>query len=95
MSHTPGPWRFEIRQEYPNGHVNGIWGPDGEEIIVTDSGFYPPIISDAMLIAAAPDMLDALKSITVDAARATNPSARMFNYDQACAAIAKAEGKQP
>lgn len=61
--HTPGPWRFVIRTDCPNGHVEGIWGPNKKEIVVTDSGYYPPTIADARLIVAAPDMLDLLEEV--------------------------------
>lgn len=90
MSHTPGPWRFEIRTDYPNDHVNGIWGPGGEEIVVTDSGYYPPTIADARLIAAAPDLLAALKfALTADSGFACPAATEAVLL----AAIAKAEGR--
>lgn len=89
MAHTPGPWTFEIRTDYPNGHVEGIWGPTGEEIVVTDSGYYPPTIDDARLICAAPALLQACKAAL---------NARMYREwpelaDFLMAAIRLAEGE--
>lgn len=86
---TPGPWRFAIRTSYPNGHVNGIWGANGEEIVVTDSGYYPPTIADAHLIAAAPELLAAAKDVLTW----LSPDISVVALKDLRAAIAKAEGK--
>ena len=40
--------------------VDGIYAADGDRIVETDSGVYPPYRADAILIAAAPEMLEAL-----------------------------------
>lgn len=61
MSHSPAPWRFTPRTDYPNGHIEGIWDANGDQVVVTDSGYYPPTIDDARLIAAAPDLLQACR----------------------------------
>jgi len=94
--HTPGPWTFEPRLEYENGHCLGIFGPNGEEIVVTDSGYYPPKLADAHLIAAAPDLLAALKELAFWCRGPADPD-DMESYYEAQrltdAAIAKAEGR--
>lgn len=42
-----------------------IEGADGEHIVETDGGFYPPQLADARLIALAPRMLQLLEEISV------------------------------
>jgi len=58
--HTPGPWRFY--DTYPNdgeyAEVFGPWGPDYHDRIPVCG---PNAIPDARLIAAAPDLLAALR----------------------------------
>lgn len=73
-SHTPGPWRIEGVE---------IWGANNQHV-VWELG---PNDADSSLIAAAPDLLAALK-------------ARLHDIDCSCAAcgpmqaaIAKAEGR--
>ena len=57
-NYTPGPWRV-ITSCYD--HM--VEGPNGEEIIWQDGPYQTPTIklSDARLIAAAPDMYEAAK----------------------------------
>ena len=87
MTHTPGPWRHEnysARQDYD------IVGPNGEDLAFvnpTDGGDDPivyPVEANARLIAAAPDLLEALKAVVSVADRKT------IEFDLAHAAIAKA-----
>ena len=87
MTHTPGPWHKR--------NVTEIWGGPDKHIASTknrsmDNGLIShEIDANARLIAAAPEMLEALKAARVvveaDGARAT-----LSIID---AAIAKAEGK--
>lgn len=77
--HTPGPWKitaasFTIKAAAVGTVVYG--NPDN-----------PNRLADARLIAAAPDLLEALKGVLRVADRATT------EFDAARAAIAKAEGK--
>ena len=72
MKHTPGPWELVLSD---GGRVLGIrttalypveWDEDDTQprkIVETDSGFYPPRLPDARLIAAAPDLLEALEGL--------------------------------
>ena len=88
-AHTPGPW---IASE-PNGKGNG-WrvGPAW----LGERAWSPETAADARLIAAAPEMLEALEKLLEDAycdcggchCRRPSYAAR----DAADAAIAKAEG---
>jgi hypothetical protein len=58
MSHTPAPWKFVPDCEYEVGY---LFGADEKFIcdFVTD-----PSPANARLIAAAPDLLEALKSFS-------------------------------
>ena len=88
--HTPGPWQTSI---------DGERVLDNTESFVanckpTDSAF-PMNKANARLIAAAPELLAALKVLTLDAAvkswlEAHDPKA----IEQARAAIARAEGRE-
>ena len=66
--HTPGPWSVKIRESSFRPGVfieDGVCGPDGEQIRV--HGFTltnsETAKANARLIAAAPEMLEALRSI--------------------------------
>jgi hypothetical protein len=80
MPHTPRPWEYGIRRD------KSIWlslgdpksGPHYQGDLVASE-------ADARLIAAAPDLLEALKGLVANDCT--------FWRDAARAAIAKAEGK--
>jgi hypothetical protein len=78
--HTPGPWSLEAVKDYMRPHDTGI---DSE---------IPESIANAHLIAAAPDLLAALRVIAEDGKR--NGWIPSFHWGEARAAIAKAEGEQ-
>lgn len=82
MSHTPGPWQlYEFRDTVvvSPGPRHKLW----------EKSFWKTYIADARLIAAAPDLLEALEwarpliAMTADEAL----------YDKTRAAIAKAKGE--
>jgi hypothetical protein len=77
MSHTPGPWRFDKDNlnVYSNGLVAQTFGHlhNGEKA------------ANAHLIAAAPELLEALE-------RARGQWIHSVNAEQCLAAIAKAKG---
>jgi hypothetical protein len=87
MSHTPGPWTWV------EGY-NGLYGSGEDNDVLTFADYEGMYLSysnkythgNARLIAAAPDLLEALKA------------ARSFHWGdveaQVNAAIAKAEGKE-
>ncbi len=80
MSHTSGPWRVDCVEVYGANNKHVVW----------ELGSDNP--ADWALIAAAPDLLAALK----DLVRATdNPASGALGdpWDVARAAIAKAEGR--
>ena len=61
--HTPGPWKV-----IPSWGDWTIEGPNKEEIIFQDGPYQTPTIwlENARLIAAAPDMLEALQNLEND-----------------------------
>ncbi len=93
MAHTPGPWHAANANEPKILHAFVISNDDGFGIIATVNlhrGKDAPSEgeSNARLIAAAPDLLAALKAVVAIADRKT------VEFDAARAAIAAAEGKQ-
>jgi predicted RNase H-like HicB family nuclease len=68
-----------------------VEGPNGEEIIWQDGNYDTPTIKleDARLIAAAPDLLEALQHLMVAHGEQLD-----YAFQQAQEAIAKATGEQ-
>lgn len=93
VNHTPGPWRAG---SLPTCATGFIWSKDGTQIAAEIDK-----ISDARLIAAAPDLLDALQSAaghlqeTLDDPRwrEMHPVGICPVLDKVRAAIAKATGE--
>lgn len=93
--HTPGPWKLEIihlstgrnrhvRASSPSRGVAEVWGPDEDK--ESDA--------NARLIAAAPELLEALRDIRANCSCCeTQPNEPCANCLRCEAAIAKAEGK--
>ena len=99
MSHTPGPWRVDLR-EMRDGWV--IVVDDNEGIVAnvnTESGpDIPPLVSrkmpagaNAALIAAAPEMLEALEAM-VEMVE-LNGVGKRYALGLAASAIRKARGE--
>lgn len=86
--HTPGPWETNDKRPQCNGI--GIFSGSQFLAFVGDSDSQTPCEANARLIAAAPDLLEALRSIT-DAADEKRVTAK--HYEIARAAIAKATGE--
>ena len=92
--HTPGPWSFKVA---PNGDCGimangtGIFAEAFADIRHAHECNLDEALANARLIAAAPDMLDALKAMrddaTIKAVCASPLWAQMVN------AIEKAEGR--
>ncbi len=86
MSHTPRPWKLSVMDD---GVCLDVTGPNGEEIVGgcgCCSSPWTANIADAPLLAAAPELLDALKIAVLYVTMKED-------WDIAEAAIAKAEGK--
>ncbi|MBK7366158.1 MAG: hypothetical protein IPI97_14670 [Nitrosomonas sp.] len=98
--HTPGPWSVKVdthdAKVFSNTKpfVAGIYAADGHTVLVeTDDGNYPPKLADALLMAAAPEMLEALKFVLKD----NNADSTMLGpsaWEIVSKAIAKAEGRE-
>jgi len=77
--HAPAPWHFDHNRDEFTVYADNDW-PIARLLDLND-------IKHAMLIAAAPELLAALKAVVAIADRRTD------EFDAARAAIAKAEGK--
>ena len=86
MAHTPGPWIGAWSFSFPSIFV--VWS--GTQRVLTADSREMPLIDDANLIAAAPELLDACRRAldVVDGIRTIVPL-----RDALKSAIAKAEGK--
>lgn len=82
-NHAPGPWVRRLQKT-----AIGIFDACGQLIATVTPGRFSKT-ADAMLIAAAPDLLAALKDAK---ANAGNPE-RVYQITSA--AVAKAEGRTP
>jgi len=97
--HTPGPWTVEHRKdngEMMSAQFGFIHGPKGKSDWVADVGYLhndngSGSMTNARLIAAAPELLAALSAI-LD--MATDNRTHGSEIDMACAAIAKATGRE-
>lgn len=82
--HTPGPWRYD----YAPGYCGELLAPNGTTLaeFVTE-----PSEADARLIAAAPELLEALNAMLTHMGMDEDEWNKV-TFDQARAAIAKANG---
>ena len=93
VAHTPGPWAF-VKAGSFGWNIRGTWhGEPNSQLAYVDAGvcqtrgpFTDENTANARLIAAAPDLLAALKAVVAVSNRKTDA------YTRAYAAIAKAEG---
>lgn len=100
-THTPGPWTGHIIP----GPEFVITGGNGQTVfLIGDNRRLLPMQTDARLIAAAPDLLAALKSLVDQSEKAVAECLRhhpegwdwgTLPVEAARKAIAKAEGRQP
>lgn len=109
--HTPGPWRWVDRSsswDYKD-ELPRLESDEGAEVLWLGDNetYYPtagnrPNEADAALIAAAPELLEALKALLAvveedDFDLAMNHGVKMYGprLEPARAAIARAEGTEP
>lgn len=106
--HTPGPWKWDHDELHQASLIDAYYAArerneyenHPQAIVETDSGYYGPFGADRDLIAAAPDMLAALKEFRlkeeyVAGAQGNHLILRipLDVIQKAAAAIAKAEGR--
>lgn len=94
--HTPGPWRTKregFSTIYVEAPIGGGWVQEIAACGPTNDGSAQQE-ANARLIAAAPEMLEALRNIC-DEQDAQQGYASLAAYDQARAIIAKATGDTP
>lgn len=85
--HTPGPWRVDYTQ--------GIVTKDGVPIAYVYNDYSDTPLPDARLIAAAPELLEVLKTLAdypIAGGYALGPCITECDMKEIRAAIAKAEG---
>jgi hypothetical protein len=82
--HTPGPWTQQGGVHVTNDYVKG---PDGELIAAV---YAPAPSANARLIAAAPDLLEALHNMVALAAYYFTDDSQQLALAQARDALAKA-----
>jgi hypothetical protein len=83
-SHTPGSWTWD--HSIRGGVI--VCDMNADAIAILGSKEYPSVMANARLIAAAPELLEALKSILDDRRNVIHVRT------EARAAIARAEGKE-
>lgn len=93
VTHTPGPWKLQRLDLFESGESGTGWkvvGANGETICDNQT-YYPHPVSlpDARLIAAAPELLEALKSLLkrFKGVTSTNGSLELTALNNAEAAI--------
>ncbi len=89
--HTPGPWSLPFITERPIQQE--VFGPDERiaRVELPGNSRHDEQVANARLIAAAPELLDALEKLLHETDEGTQLCAREF-AEQAKAAIAKAKG---
>ncbi len=86
-AHTPGPWAYEVDESGASVFMDDS---DPGRAYVAEVSSQPEQTANARLIAAAPDLLAALKRVMAEWLLVQAVSVN--NYDAAMSAIAKAEG---
>lgn len=86
VQHTPGPWVSDQHMVYADGRAVANTDQTGPENDIE-------VDANACLIAAAPDLLEAAKSILDKLPYVGNLT--VADWDRLKAAIAKAEGVKP
>ena len=93
LAPTPGPWTV-----YNNRVCVWVYAPDGKPVCKADDAVRIEARANATIIAAAPDLLAALRALTDWGREFTSPTDANSPHAllvAACAAIARAEGITP
>ena len=94
MTHTPGPWSYWPKSAYPQGVIS----QDATTTHIAIPALYPDAgitTANARLIAAAPQLLEALKALQRQALQGNVRGDEWMDeaLEKTRAAIAKAEGR--
>jgi len=90
--HTPGPWTVMLRKSCHAIERESVAGQAGTRRLIARTNWWTPVeeqYANALLIAAAPDLLEAAKAMTEPAGEI----AYRERWMALKAAIAKAEGR--
>lgn len=87
---TPGPWWVCDGEECGNPLCDGIYTPEGRGVLTLDDDVV--VRANAVLMAAAPDLFEALQDY-VNAPEDSHPMAAQARRRKALAALAKALGE--
>jgi hypothetical protein len=95
---TPGPWTCEVSEESPNGLIVGRAGEDVVAEMQSNGQTATQVIANARLIAAAPELLEALKECVIaldvyDRAPHESYVNKKLARERAESAIGKAKGE--
>jgi hypothetical protein len=88
--HTPEPWGIGLNPTIPEGQQIEAFSEDGNRVLQVIVRTFNP--DDLHLIAAAPDLLNALRMVLDDSGAVDWLGVR--TYEVACAASAKATGEK-
>lgn len=107
VGHTPGPWSFLIDESGSGDEIFGydVSAADGRSIVYYDNNDDPQTEANARLIAAAPELLEALQGVLeglpfdgdeseYELAQAGCTPTEAAQLAKAFAAIARARGEQ-
>ena len=96
MTYSKGPWIYDAESgEIHTKDRTGFWGPDHEPVVVATVEQLDGV-NNGPLLAAAPEMLEALKKALIyigGGASGNTVEAFKAAYDATRAAIAKATGE--
>lgn len=95
MSHSKGPWIYDAESgEIHTKDRTGFWGPDHEPVVVATVEQMDGV-NNGPLLAAAPELLEALRSCVMVMERDLS-GLRLIQPElkEARAAISKAEGRE-
>lgn len=84
-THTKGPWAFHKRGQR-------VYGGRLDSVLVAQLSINPEFEANGRLIAAAPDLLAALKALRDECSGTPRPSVLVGLLTDAAKAIAKADG---
>lgn len=89
--HTPGPWEWEKPYQYSDGSTSWALSSNGRLVLRHAASTWTVSDANARLIAAAPELLKALRALFDASDLDTTP---LHIYQAARAALAKAEGQE-